>query len=253
MNICWDATGYTRNFSFVHEYGRDLMALLDQKEGSILDLGCGNGALTHQLSQAGYSAVGIDASPDLLAIARANYPNLPFFQGDATDFRVDAPYDIIFSNAVFHWIERDKQDAMLHCVNAALKPGGEFVFEFGGHGNNALTHAALAAASKAYGLSYQMPFYFPTIGEYAVRLEKAGFRVVYAVLFDRPTPLIGKDGLYDWLTMFIKTPFVNVDALTKEAVYRDAVERLRGSLYRNGVWYSDYVRIRCKAVKEEQC
>ena len=249
MNIHWDATGYTRNFSFVHEYGSELIALLDKKEGSVLDLGCGNGALTQRLSQAGYSPVGMDASPDLLAVARSNYPDIHFFQGDATDFRVDAPYDIVFSNAVFHWIERDKQDAMLRCVNAALKPDGEFVFEFGGYGNNALTHAALAGASEKHGLVYQIPFYFPSIGEYASRLEAAGFKVTYAILFDRPTPLSGEDGLYDWLKMFIKTPFADVDKAVKENIYRDTVEQLRYAFFRDGVWYSDYVRIRMKAVK----
>ena len=47
MNIKWDADKYTSNFSFVHQYGSSVMELLDFSESkTIVDLGCGNGALT---------------------------------------------------------------------------------------------------------------------------------------------------------------------------------------------------------------
>ena len=72
MNIHWNADGYTKNFSFVHEYGNNLIGLFDQKEGTVLDLGCGNGALTRRLAEAGYSPAGMDASPELLAVAKTS-------------------------------------------------------------------------------------------------------------------------------------------------------------------------------------
>lgn len=74
--------------------------------------------------------------------------------------------------------------------------------------------------------------------------------MTYATLFDRPTPLNGGDGLYDWLRMFIKTPFGQMDETEKDAILRETVQELTDALYREGVWYSDYVRLRCKAVKE---
>lgn len=252
MNIRWNAEGYTQNFSFVHEYGSDLISLIDGTGLSVLDLGCGNGALTSRLVQSGFRAQGLDASPELLDTARRTYPELTFRQGDAVNFQVSKPYDVVFSNAVLHWIDRERQDDMLHCVNQALKLGGQFIFELGGYGNNALIHRVLEQSFARRGLAYRMPFYFPTIGQYAARLEAAGFKVTYATLFDRPTPLSGEDGLYDWLHMFIKTPFEGVDQAEREAIFREAVAELKGSLYRDGVWYSDYVRLRCKAVKESE-
>ena len=74
--------------------------------------------------------------------------------------------------------------------------------------------------------------------------------MVYATLFDRPTPLKGEDGLYDWLNMFIKTPFAGLSEADREEILRETAARLRDRLYRDGTWYSDYVRIRCKAVKD---
>jgi hypothetical protein len=97
--------------------------------------------------------------------------------------------------AVFHWIDRDKQSDMMTCVANALKPRGQFVFEFGGNGNAKLIHDALCHVFTAHGYSYLVPNYSPTIGEYASLLEETGFLVQYATLFDPFTPLKGSDGL----------------------------------------------------------
>ena len=50
MNIKWKSEEYKENFSFVHEYGEDVLKLLKIDENSlVIDLGCGNGALTKKL------------------------------------------------------------------------------------------------------------------------------------------------------------------------------------------------------------
>ena len=132
-------------------------------------------------------------------------------------------------------------------MRAALKPGGQFVFEFGGRGNNRIIHAALAVAFAARGREYRVPFYFPTVGEYAGLLEAAGFEVRFAMLFDRPTELRGADGLKEWMDMFIRAPFAGIEAAEGEAIKRAAVEALRDELCVDGKWYADYVRLRMKA------
>lgn len=251
MNITWNAEKYTDDFSFVHQYGSGAAELVDCERGSsILDLGCGNGALTKALSEKGFVVAGLDASGELLEIARKNYPELTFLQGDATEFTLENPVDAVFSNAVFHWISKEDQMAMLSCVQRALKPGGQFVFEFGGCGNNARIHQALAQAFAEYGYSYEMPFYFPGIGEYAPMVEKAGFQVRFALLFDRLTELKGQDGLRDWIHMFVKTPFSMIEEeKIREEIISKAVEHLKEELYIDGIWYADYVRIRMKAIR----
>lgn len=251
MNITWDADKYTADFAFVHQYGNSVLELIDADKGSsVLDLGCGNGALTKALKDKGYFAEGLDASGELLAIAKEKYPDIDFIQGDAADFTLSEPVDIVFSNAVFHWINKDKQQDMLKCVYDALKRNGQFVFEFGGYGNNKKIHSALAKVFAEYGYCYEMPFYFPTIGEYAGMLENAGFGVRFAVLFDRLTELKGGNGLKDWVNMFVKEPFLVVKTEQEKTEMIDkAVEALRTDLFMNGKWYADYVRLRMKAVR----
>lgn len=250
MNITWDADQYTKEFSFVHQYGQEVLSLLTLDETTtVLDLGCGNGALTKKLSATGARAIGLDDSEELLQIAREHYPELTFIQANAVDFTLAEPVDAVFSNAVFHWIEREQQPGLLHSIYAALKDGGQLVFEFGGHGNNQLIHAALRSVFTARGLDYELPFYFPTIGEYASLLEQAGFQVSYMSRFDRRTALGGPQGLADWIKMFVQKPFAGLKEADKAAIIQEAAVLLQEALLADGVWYADYVRLRGRAVK----
>lgn len=250
MNVTWDATGYERDFSFVPSYGEDVVDLIDVRPGeTCLDLGCGNGALTVALRERGLDAFGMDASPEMLALARERHPELRLLEGDATSFTLERPVDVVFSNAVLHWIDRERHSEALAHVAAALRPEGQFVFECGGHGCGARIHAALAREFEARGLAYELPFYFPTIGEYAPLVEAAGMRVTHALLFDRPTALKGPNGMADWIRMFVQRPFEGMAPELADEIVAAAVASLAGELLRDGTWYADYVRLRMRAVK----
>lgn len=226
MNITWDAKGYQRNFQFVPQYGEDVLNLLELVPGaSVLDLGCGNGALTRKLADRGYRVLGLDESREMLQIAAKAYPDLSFMRADATSFVVPEPVDAVFFNAVFHWIE--DQDALLAHVASALRPGGQLVCEFGGRGCVESAHASLEQSFALRGLAYPRTFYFPTIGEYAPRLEAHGLRVVWAALFDRPTELKGERGMEDWMRMFVVRAFEGMSEELKEEIIHEAAERIR--------------------------
>ena len=253
MNQNWDSKKYSEGFSFVYEYGSDVLNLI-QPEGvlSAIDLGCGTGTLTKALKDKGFNVRGLDASEEMLAKARANYPDINFSHADAANFVLSEPVDLIFSNAVLHWIDKSRQSSMMKCVYDALRAGGQFVFEMGGFGCCRLIHEKLAERFNVHGYSYTMPFYFPSIGEYSSLLEKAGFTVRYAILFDRPTQLKGDNGLYDWINMFVTIPFSGVNKSDREDILHESVDSLRDKLFdhESGLWFADYVRLRVRAVKE---
>ena len=80
MNMTWDAKEYREKFRFVHEYGNDVINLLDIRKGmTVLDLGCGDGALSQKLNDLGTRVIGIDASPELLSVAKKQYPEIVFY------------------------------------------------------------------------------------------------------------------------------------------------------------------------------
>ena len=183
--------------------------------------------------------------------ARANYPGIRFEVEDASNFTVDEPFDAIFSNAVLHWV-RNAEGAVVS-MSAALKPGGRLVAEFGGKGNvRQIVDATLAVLNEAGypDRDVRNPWYFPSIGEYTGLLERHGFETRSAVLFDRPTLLDGgEDGLALWLEMFGDSFFSGISAEERERIVTAVVDRLRPSLFRDGAWYADYVRLRVLALK----
>ena len=185
----------------------------------------------------------------MLKTAKKSYPNLTFIREDALNFNLEKKADAVFSNAVFHWIDKDKQSSLLKNINRNLKLNGQLVCEFGGFGCAETIHSALETEFNKKNLAYPRTFYFPTIGEYAPILEKNGFKVSFASLFDRKTKLNGKYGLKDWINMFVTEPFKNIDHITANEIITNAVNKLKPILFENGVWYADYVRIRFKAQK----
>jgi trans-aconitate methyltransferase len=243
----WDATRYQDKHSFVWRYGADLLDLLaPQPSERILDVGCGTGQLTAEIARRGAQVVGLDRSTDMLAEAQKNFPDLSFVLGDAARFDFDQPFDAVFSNAALHWV-KDAEGAV-GSIARALRPGGRFVAEFGGHGNIALVQAALRAVLGP-SADEKSPWYYPSVGEYAPILERHGLEVRHASLFDRPTPLDGEDGLDQWLRMFLPTYLGQFSSAQATDIIRQLVEQLRPALYRDGVWTVDYRRLRIVALR----
>ncbi|HVZ33213.1 MAG TPA: hypothetical protein VG963_12355 [Polyangiaceae bacterium] len=127
-------------------------------------------------------------------------------------------------------------------AHRALTPGGEFVAEFGGAGNVASVVEALTAELRARGVDAPQPWYFPSAGEYATKLERAGFRVEFLAYFDRPTPLPGD--VLDWIATFGERYTHALPAEQRPSYLRDVRARLAPL---NGVL--DYVRLRTRARK----
>ncbi len=243
----WDAGLYKDRHSFVWKYGTSAVDLLAPRPGErILDLGCGTGHLTARIAEAGARVVGIDSSAEMIAEARRGFPGLRFEVADARDFALDEPFDAVFSNAVLHWVKPPER--AVACIRRSLAPGGRFVAELGGRGNVAAIVASLEAASGAMGVEgWEHPWYYPSIGEYAALLESDGLEVAQAVLFDRPTPLEGEDGLRSWVTMFARDLVERVPPDGREEFFGRVEESARGTLHRDGAWFADYRRLRIVA------
>ena len=150
----WNAGRYAENASFVPDLGMEVVKLLSPQPGQrILDLGCGDGALTERIMQLGGDVLGVDASPEMVAAAQQRGVTARVIDGHQLPF--DHEFDAVFSNAALHWM-LDPQ-AVLAGVKRALKPGGRFVAEFGGHGNVAAICTALIASLQFRGISSKGP------------------------------------------------------------------------------------------------
>lgn len=248
----WKPEVYDDKMAFVSQYGKDVIGLLQPQPGErIIDLGCGTGDLTFEISRSGAEVTGIDLSESMIAKAKTKYPGLRFEVGDAEQLGSADPVDAVFSNAALHWIKNAGKAA--ESVWNLLAPGGRFVAEFGGKGNVETIVNSITQVLKEEGIDADQlnPWYFPSLGEYAGLLERQGFRVVYAVHFDRPTKLeSGENGLAHWLSTFAESIFFQtLTRQEKERLYQRIAARARNELFNDGCWYADYKRLRIAAVK----
>jgi SAM-dependent methyltransferase len=238
----WDPQQYRQNAGFVAFYGASVLDLLGDVSGQrILDLGCGDGVLTACLVEKGASVLGVDSSPEMIADAIAR--GLEASVMDATALSFHEEFDAVFSNAVLHWI-RD-HEAVLAGVHQALKPGGRFIGEFGGHGNIAAVRTALLAGIAFQGIDIKDRYYhnFPTDSVFRSRLESNGFIVDSIEIIHRQTPL--PEGVRGWYVTFAKAPLAGLSETQVEAAISYAEDLLRPSLCDgSGVWSADYVRLR---------
>jgi trans-aconitate methyltransferase len=241
MPQTWPATGYAENGRFVADLGAPVLDLLAAQPGErILDLGCGDGALTEKIAASGAQVTGVDASEELLAAARVRGLDVGLMDGNRLSFQ--AEFDAVFSNAALHWMKRPED--VLRGVRRALKPGGRFVGEFGGHGNVAAIYTALLAIFARHGIDLvPQLLFFPTPAEYQDLLERHGFDVESIALISRPTPL--PTGMSGWLATFKRGFFSLLPELERATALEETVELLRPILCDSrGQWTADYVRLR---------
>lgn len=248
----WNPGTYDTQLGFVSRLGKGILEWLEPQPGEhILDLGCGTGDLAAEIAASGANVTGMDQSEAMIVTARSKYADIPFLVGDGEHFKVDAPFDAIFSNAALHWMK--DAAGVIKSVRKALKDGGRFVAEFGGKGNvDAFVHAFYDVMPR-YGINpaERNPWFFPSIGEYSALLEQQGFEVRMAEHFDRPTPLPeGDKGVMHWLEGFGDAFFKGLDEAARQAAKQEVYETAKHKLQIiDGVYQADYRRIRVAAVK----
>ena len=147
----WDPAGYLR---FGDERARpftDLLARVGAREPrTVVDLGCGEGALTAALAQRwpGARVTGVDSSPEMLAAAAAHAVpgRVGFVAGDVREWRPDGPVDVLVTNAVLHWVPGHAD--LLRRWAGQLAPGGWLALQVPGNWR-APTHALLAGLCRS--------------------------------------------------------------------------------------------------------
>jgi SAM-dependent methyltransferase len=164
---------------------------------------------------------------------------------DAQQLSFQGEFDAAFSNAALHWMKRPED--VLRGVLRALKPGGRFAGEFGGHGNVAAIYTALLAVFARHGVDLTPHLlFFPTPAEYQTLLEKHGFRVESIALIPRPTPL--PTGMSGWLRTFARGFLSMLPEQEGATALEETLQLLRPILCdTQGQWTADYVRLRFQA------
>ena len=247
QSTIWNPQLYAESARFVSDLGEPLLALLvPRADEAILDLGCGDGALSEKIAACGCALYAVDESFAQVKAARQRGLRALVMDGQNLCFKPF--FDAVFTNAALHWMKQPQK--VVAGVRDALKPRGRFVGEFGGQGNVGAIRDALHAALRRRGVSPKRvdPWYTPSPAEYSALLQQAGFKVEFVELIPRPTPLPGD--LSTWLEIFAQ-PFTRA---VKKSARESLVAEVRAELapkLRNsdGIWVADYVRLRFRATR----
>jgi len=252
----WSPQDYAQHGGFVSALGEDALRLLGPRPGElILDVGCGDGALTVKIAEVGARVIGLDSSEEMVEAARAR--GIDAFVADAEALDIEAQserfgqFDAAFSNAALHWML--DPDAVASGIFASLKAGGRFAGEMGGSGNLSAIRAALRAEleERGYQVPDQDPSWYPDVEEFTRLYCVVGFTDVQARLVDRPTPL--PSGVAGWVLTFRAglLDLAMVPDWERDAIAQAVEARVPHLRQPDGTYHADYVRLRFSMRKPE--
>ncbi len=242
----WDAAAYDSVSLVQQEWGRRVLERLSLRgDETVLDAGCGTGRLTALLAEAvpRGRVLAVDLSAEMLGVARrglAGFSQVALIEADLADLPLAGAVEVIFSNAVFHWLADHQR--LFRSLFRSLKAGGRLVAQCGGAGNLAEAYAtALAVAARprfaAYFRRWRPPYYFAVPEETERRLRAARFSEIEVSLVPAPTEFPTRQAFRDFVATVILRSFLPVlpDGDRRDFVeaYVDACPRYR----------LDYVRL----------
>jgi trans-aconitate 2-methyltransferase len=206
----WDADAYSKASSIQKKWGLELLDKLNlHGDERVLDIGCGDGKLSIEIAARvpGGFVVGIDSSEEMIDFARKRYPaeeypRLSWQAMDATALIFTEEFDIVFSNAVLHWIF--DQTSVLNGVRRALKPGGRLLFQMGGRGNVNAMGIALGTVMgldrwQPYFTDFRFPYGFYAPDQYGEWLEEAGLEPARIELVTKDMAFESREMLAAWI------------------------------------------------------
>ena len=255
----WNPTQYAK---FQREREQPFFDLLDlvrpQPEMRVIDLGCGPGTLTRQMHQRlrARETVGLDRSGRMLgrALTEPQAEGLRFEVGTIQSWSSAEPYDLIFSNAAFQWV--DDHESLVARLARALKPDGQLAFQvpqmYDHLSHDVAEELAAEDPFRAAFPDWRRPLQVLAPEEYARLLYRAGFAAQHVRLVIYPHVLAGPEDVVEWMKGALLTTYT--ERLPPEQVpsfldeYR---ERLLTRLAPERPFFFPFKRILCWGQRRE--
>lgn len=226
----FDGKKYEKASTHQKEWGAKLIAELGlQGTERVLDLGCGDGALTAKIAALlpHGEALGIDASQGMIDVAKQKQAgNLQFRLMDINALDFADEFDVVFSNATLHWVKDHPR--LLQNVRHALRAGGILRFDFAGDGNcshffTVVREAIALDQFLPYFSDFQWPWYMPSVSQYESIVAQSGFREVrvWGENADRFFP--DTEAMIRWIDQPSLVPFLARVAVQDKAPFREFV------------------------------
>jgi trans-aconitate 2-methyltransferase len=257
-NHSWDARTYDKVSSNVQlQWGRKL---LDRRRWSgnerVMDAGAGSGNLTKILAYKvpRGQVYAIDADPNMVQEAKSNLSgcrNVQIIHSRIDKINLPTEVDVIFSNSALHWI-LDQEGVFSHFWQL-LKPNGELLIEYGGHGNverplSVIFKLIQSDQFQEHFVNWKQSWYFPKPDETERLLQKARYRDIQVNLSKRTTSFSDGAEFAIFAKTVIMKPFLGYlpDSKKKEQF----LDAFLNEFERSGwAWSLDFMRLSVSAKK----
>jgi trans-aconitate methyltransferase len=259
MAFEFDGEKYKEASGHQKEWGKKLISELALKgDERILDLGCGDGALTTQLAQlvSGGFVLGIDASKGMIdaALKACDRNNLRFELLDINNIDFVNEFNVVFSNATLHWIKDHKR--LLANVYRSLKDNGVARLNFAADGNCScffrVVKKVMAKSSHAgYFTGFEWPWYMPKIEEYGTVVEQFPFKEKRVWGENADTYFPNVEAMVKWVEQPSLVPFLACVGKNDRAGFRDMVVKrmIDETIQADGTCFETFRRINVFARK----
>ncbi len=254
----FDGKKYKHASTHQKEWGLKIISgLMLSGNESVLDLGCGDGFLTKQITDKlpnGY-VIGIDASEGMINSAKEyESENLKFFKMDINNIDYTGTFDLIFSNAALHWV-KDHNKLLSNCFKA-LKSNGCIRFNFAGEGNCSNFYDVIKKTiSKKpyikYFKSFEWPWYMPEINEYQIIIKNNKFKYIKIWEENADRYFSDQDEMIKWIDQPSIVPFlIYVKETDKESFRQDVINQMAAKTKQpDGSCFETFRRINVFGVK----
>jgi trans-aconitate 2-methyltransferase len=237
----WDPNQYHKFQSERAAPFYDLLALVDVRPNlKVVDLGCGSGELTRQLSDKlpNSHVTGLDSSPQMLDKAASHAtPNLTLEQGDQAS--LTGKWDLIFSNAALQWSENHSE--LIPYLFDKLNPGGQIAVQVPSNHNHISHQIYRETADEDMFKFILQGFqrYAPvlSIDDYARILFKCGAENIVAFEKVYPHVLENSDAVVEWISGTALVPYFEKLGKYKEEFVEAIRRKMRASMPDSPVFY----------------
>lgn len=249
----FDGKKYEKASEHQKEWGNKLISELNLKGNEdILDLGCGDGKLTENLSKLvpnGF-VLGIDASKGMVNVAKEKEKNnLKFQLFDINKInKINRKFDVIFSNATLHWIKDHSR--LWENLKIILKPEGIIRFNFAADGNCSYFFKVIRITMTMNEYSpcfkdFEWPWFMPQIEEYKKLVNTLNFSEIKVWEENADRYFTNKEEMIKWINQPSIVPFLKYIPEEKKEGFRQLVitQMIKETLNDDGQCFETFRRI----------
>ena len=265
MKYDWDATTYDRISDAQESWGTKTIERRKWKGNEIvLDAGCGSGRLTKILSSkvTQGKVIAVDSDLSMIRLAKENlakFSNIEFIKMDISQLEIEEKVDVVFSNAVLHWILNHKK--VFERFWQILKPDGQLLIQCGGHRNLTKTLSIINKVRKSKEFYnyfcnnkgediWNQTWYFAKKEDTEKILQEIGFENIQVFLANKDAKFSNKEEYFLFIKTIVLIPYLKYlpNQTLKDKFPKSVIQEIETNA-KELQWKLDFVRLNINAIK----